>query len=270
MKLLKVVGILAALAGAAAAALVAAPSVFGRFDSPLSAQSRPDRRMRDLTVLAGRGAEVGVFVRDDAAGVTVDEVRPDSPAERAGLKASDVVVAFDGERVRSARQFSRLVQETPSGRTVKVTIVRDKQRKEVELAVPDRRRVDLFTDLADRLPPFNFDFDFDVPELGLGPRLGITVQEMTDQLASFFGTKGGVLVTAVTDGSPAARAGIKAGDVILSLNGARVQSRADLVRGLRDASDDQVRIGIVREKKESTVTADIERPRRRTSRGARL
>jgi S1-C subfamily serine protease len=53
-------------------------------------------------------------------GVKIDEVNGGSPAEKAGLKAGDVVVDYDGERVRSARQFTRLVQETPDGRTVTI------------------------------------------------------------------------------------------------------------------------------------------------------
>jgi serine protease Do len=271
MKLLKVVSVLVVLAGAAALAVVAAPSVFGQDRS-----DRPERR--SPTVLAGRGAEIGVYVRDEDAGVTIDEVRPDSPAEKAGLKRSDVIVEFDGERVRSARQFSRLVQESAPGRKVKATILRDKQKKDVEIALTENRRADVFIDgdrlrdrlgdLGDRLEriqPFNFNFDFDLPEMMSGRRLGVGVQEMTDQLSAYFGAKAGVLVTSVSDGTPAARARLKAGDVITSINGERVRSREDLVRGLRDAKNDQVEIGIVRDKKESTVKATIESPRRRSS-----
>ncbi|HZR25063.1 MAG TPA: PDZ domain-containing protein [Vicinamibacterales bacterium] len=268
MKLVKIFGVLVTLAGVGVLAMVLAPSVFG--------QERPERRSRELTVLAGRGAEIGVYVRDESAGVTVDEVRSDSAAEKAGLRANDVIVEFDGEHVRSARQFSRLVQETAVGRTVKTTILRDKQKKEIEITIPENHRADLFIDsdrfrdqlgdLGDRLGrlPFNFDFNFDFPEAASGRRLGVQVQEMGDQLSSYFGAKQGVLVTAVTEGSAASRAGLKAGDVITSINGTPVHSREDLTRELRNAKDDAVGIGIVRDKKESTVTATVEQPRRRT------
>ena len=258
MKLLKLFGVLVALAGVAALAIVLAPSVSGQ-----------ERRMRDLAVLAGRGADIGVFVHDADAGVTVDEVRPDSAADKAGLKRADVILEFDGEHVRSARQFSRLVQETPPGRTVNATVLRDKQKKDLRVTVAEGRRVDLLGDLAERLPPLNFNFDFDLPEVASGRRLGVTVQELTDQLSSYFGAREGVLVTSVTDSTPASRAGLKAGDVITSVDGQHVHSREDLVRGLRDASSDQIEIGIVREKKETKVTATLEQPRRR-SRGVRL
>jgi len=173
------------------------------------------------------------------------------------------------------------VQESAPGRKVKATILRDTQKKDVEIALSENRRADVFIDgdrlrdrlgdlgdRLDRLQPFNFNFDFDLPEIATGRRLGVSVQELTDQLSAYFGARQGVLVSAVTEGSPAARAGLKAGDVITSINGERVHSREDLMRGLRDATGDKVDLGIVRDKKESTVTATVEASSRR--RGIRL
>jgi len=285
MKLLKLLGILVMLAGLAVVAVVAAPSVFGAFDSPGLAQARQQWELanRDFMLLEGRGSEIGVRIADAAeSGVKVDEVEPNGAAEKAGVKAGDLITMFDGERVRSARQFARLVQETPPGRTVKMTVSRDRQQKDLQITPDSGRRGrtsvlidgdrlrDQLGDLGDRLPPFNFNFD--QPELGSGRRLGVSVQELTDQLASYFGVSRGVLVTAVTDGSPASRAGLKAGDVITSVNGNRIESRDDLVRALRDAADrrqaeaPEITIGIVRDKKESSVKATIE-PARRALRG---
>jgi len=297
MKLLKIFAVLVVLAGAGLLAIVAAPSVYGQRDDRID---RPfdygqSRRPRELSLLAGRGAAIGVSVRDvmpaeaggqPQSGVLVDEVRPDSPADKGGLKRGDIIVEFDGERVRSARQFSRLVQETTPGRTVKATIVRDSKRSDVQITPNDERRGDVmisgdFGDyvrdfgrdlgrLGDRLPSFDFNFDFDLPALAPGRRLGVTVNELTSQLADHFGVKDGVLVTSVTEGSAASRAGLKAGDVITSINGQRVESREDLLRALRDADRDarnssvDLNIGIVRDKKESTVkvTLDSRRPLR--------
>ena len=86
------------------------------------------------------GSHIGISIHDVeeteaealAEGAVVGEVREQSPASRAGLEPGDVVVEFDGERVRSALQLSRLVQETPTGRSVSATIVRDDNRLEVE------------------------------------------------------------------------------------------------------------------------------------------
>ena len=122
--------------------------------------------------------------------------------------------------------------------------------------------------LGDRLPPFNFNFDFDFPGALSGRRLGVSVDELTDQLAQYFGAKEGVLVTSVTDGSAASRAGLKAGDVITAIDGRPVRSRDDLIPELRDASGDELTIAIVRDKKASEVKAKIDTPAGRNLRGA--
>jgi len=245
----------------------------------------PDRAAgqgSDFMVLAGRGSEIGVQVTEGKeTGVEIQEVRPDSPAEKAGLKRDDRIVLFDGERVRSVRQFSRLVQETPPGRTVKATIVRGGQQKDVEITPREGRGTiggggildgDRF---AGRMPNpdmfrdrFPFNFDFDLPGALSGRRLGVEVDGLSNQLAQYFGVKEGVLVRSVTDGSPASRAGLKAGDVITTVDGQPTRSREDLVRALRDAKGDELTIGIVREKKESSVKAKLDAPRR-SLRGSR-
>src|SRR5262245_59606617 len=255
-----------------------------------AAQAMPEppraaQEARDFMVLAGRGAEIGVEVSQGKdSGVVVDDVRPDSPAEKAGVKRSDVIVTFDGERVRSVRQFSRLVQETPPGRTVKATLLRDGKQQDVQITPREGRGVlrgayvdgDRFRErmrdleaLRDRLPdvnvwrggpPFNFS---DIPGAISGVRLGVDVDPVTDQLAQYFGAKEGVLIRTVIEGTPASRAGLKAGDVITSIDGQPVRSREDLVRALRDAKSDELTIGIVRDRKETSVKARIE-PTRRT------
>jgi len=288
MRVLKIFTVLVVLAGIGVLAVVTAPSIYGQRDD------RPERRARELSILAGRGASIGVSIRDvmpaeaggqPPRGVLIDEVRPDSPADKGGMKRGDVVVEFDGEHVRSARQFSRLVQESTPGRSVTATVVRDGQRRDLQITPSENdRRGDVmisgdFGDywrefgrdlgrLGDHLPSFDFNFDFDLPGLMSGRRLGISVNELTNQLAEHFGVKDGVLVTSVTEGTPAARAGLKAGDVITSINGQRVESREDLMRGLRDADRDarsgsfDVTIGFVRDKKESSVKATIDSARR--------
>lgn len=268
MKLLKFLGWFVVIA--AAALVVVAVPVLAQNRSELG---RQDRGLRELTVLAGRGAEIGVRITDRTeGGVVVEDVQPDSPAEKAGIRRSDVITDFDGERVRSARQFERLVRETPPGRRVKATITREGQRRDVEITpsegrdaamIFDRDRMrERLGDLAGRFPDLNFNFDFDMPGSLSGRRLGVTVDELSHQLAEYFGTKDGVLVTNVIEGSAAARAGLKAGDVITSINGSRVASREDLMRGLREATSEDVTIGIVRDRKESSLKATIEPPRR--------
>ncbi len=223
------------------------------------------------------GARIGVSVRDlepseaDSAhgeGVAIDEVEPDGPAAMAGLRRSDIVVAFDGERVRSARQFERLVAETPPDRRVKATVIRDDRRQELEITPQKREALTFNLDMnrlrdelgdlgryADRIPPLNFDFQTSGALAGR-TRLGITTTELGDQLAAYFGAAdGGVLVAAVRDDAPASRAGLRAGDVITSVNGEKVRSRAELVGALVRAGDQEnVTLGVLRDRKAITVT----------------
>ena len=245
---------------------------------------------RQVIRLDGRGSQIGVLVRDPEGaeqGVTIDRVDPGSPAEKAGVKEGDRVLEYDGERVRSTRQLTRLVQETPADRTVKMTVQRGGDRRTLDItpSAGDRmsangRRIgpemelDIereverglergLRDLPRRMEPyFNFRFD-GVPGLGARGRLGVQVQPLTGQLGEYFGAKdGGVLVAGVTTDSPAAKAGLKAGDVITKVNGDAVNDTGDLMEALADVKDDgAVTLEIVRDRKASTVKATLE-PRR--------
>jgi len=271
--LLRMLGGVSALAALA----VVAPSTVSAQPQPGAAPfPTPPERAWELA-LSGPGSTIGVSIRDVEAseserlkttgGALIEDVRGDSPAEKAGLKKGDVVVEFDGEHVRSARQLARLVGDTPPGRTVKASVLRDGRRTDLSVTPSGDRRVDTFINrdqlhaFTDRFPgDFNFDIDLDFP--GARARLGVSVQELPEQLAQYFGTKGGVLVASVTADSPAAKAGLKAGDVITTVGGKTVGTRGDLVRALRDLGDSETTIGIVREKHETTVTAKIETARK--------
>jgi C-terminal processing protease CtpA/Prc len=113
------------------------------------------------------------------------------------------------------------------------------------------------------VPPAFPDFDTFVWRTNNG--LGITVGDLSQQLAEYFGTKDGVLVTSVADNSAASKAGIKAGDVITSFNGSEVTSPSDLRQRIRALQEgDEFTLGVMREKKPMTLKgkAETARPRR--------
>jgi S1-C subfamily serine protease len=260
----------------------------------LTAQDRAQRENREsrgVMVLDGRGSQLGVMVGDlsDAeagtlktGGARIDQVDADSPAEKAGLKAGDIVVGYDGERVRSARQFTRLVQESVDGRAVPIDVMRDGKRQTIT-ATPESRRFSWSMDFDGdrirreverglrgmdnlrelRIDPPTFDFRFDDGRRGLFPgtgrgRLGVSVETVSGQLAEYFGAvDGGALVSSVTSDSPAAKAGLKAGDVITSINGDRDRNADELADEIAQAGDGSVTIGILRDKRATTLTATI-------------
>ena len=231
-------------------------------------------------VFSGGGPQIGVSIRDFndeelkagkiTTGVVIEDVEADSPAQKAGFKAGDIVVEFDGERVRSSRQFTRLVQETVAGRSVAAAVTRDGQRQ--TLTVQPRaggsfRFFDGSGDFSFAMPkiepPMVMKRDFFPPDIesliGAAGQLGIAVDELSPQLSEYFGTKEGVLVTTVRDNSNASRAGVKAGDVITALNGATVTSAADLRRrAQRLEGGEEFTLGIVRDRKPMTLKGKVE------------
>lgn len=284
--------------------------------STVVAQPGPEGRARDLMeqgrlrgmLLDGGGARIGITVEElndqelkaaggAASGVSIERVSPDSPAAKAGLRERDIVVEIDGERVRSARQFTRLIQETPVGRSVRLGIIREGKRLTVDVTpevgtfgfapFDDRGARELgrrFREIEPRLreleprlrelePRFRefgpemrefrwegpFNFDFDLPgSLSARGRLGVQLSELTPQLAEYFGAKdGGVLVSSVTRDSPAEKAGLKAGDVITSIDGDRVRRAGDLIGELR-GKEGEVTVGYLRDRKEATAKATLE------------
>jgi serine protease Do len=238
--------------------------------------------------MIGGDARIGVEVRDadakDSSGVVVDDVENDSPAAKAGLKRGDTIVEFDGERVRSVAQFRRLVQETAEGHTVRAVALRDGQRVTVSLT-PERGRMwdgEITRLIRPAVPPAPMPpataarpylapsmpgFEFSVRSNER--RLGILTESLTDQLSDYFGVKGGVLVRSVTDDSAAAKAGVKAGDVIVSVNGHHVDDPSDVTEELQRATGDDFTLDVVRDRKTQTLKGKME-PRDSRTRRSRM
>ena len=282
--------IVAGLAAVAlvATALVVAPTVW-------SQTRRPDRR---VMMLDGRGSAIGVSVRDldaeeaakakvgGSGGVLIDDVEEASPAAKAGIRDGDIVVEFDGERVRSARHFARLVQETPDGRAVKATVLRDGARQTVEVAprrgegrysgdfvLPDiGGEIERGLRALPRDFAFDFNWDGEFPDVTTWPRgrLGAHLTPLTDQLAAYFGAKEGVLVSSVDPESIAAGAGLKAGDIITSINGRTVDAPREVGQELRGIEGGKaVEIGILRDRKPLTLKTEMPERRRPATRRVR-
>jgi serine protease Do len=288
----------AVLVAAGAGLVVAAVAVTGVL-TPVRAQDQGLRKLEQpdrIQVIDGFGASIGVNVRDVSPeegqrakltppqGAYVTGVQTGSPAEKAGIMSGDIIAEFDGERVRSARQLSRLVRESADDRAVRVAIVRGGTRQTVDVTpasnsawftMPDMSRVQRQLEDAAR----NFEFRYDGPGgrgfgQWIGPggraRLGASLSGVGDQLAAYFGVKGGALVTSVEMDSPAGRAGLKAGDVITSINGRTVSDPSDVLQEVRRAADGgALEMTVTRDRKELKLSAKLperERPVVRTGR----
>jgi serine protease Do len=247
----------------------------------------------DIEVFGGGGSRIGVSVRDldqadvtreklaGLAGAVVEEVRSETPAAKAGLKSGDVIVAFDGERVRSARQLERLVAETPAGRAVKVAVQRAGSKLDLDVTPEAPRnalhgpfkfepgemgelvgpRVEREIKRAFPAREFHFEMPEGSPGWSLYPgqgRLGVQVQDLSDSLAAHFGAKSGVIVADVDQGSAAEKAGVKVADVITAVNGEAISDAGDLRRAVAKAAGDgkTAELSVLRDKKPLTLKVE--------------
>ena len=295
MSFWKTAALSAGLVAAAGLGAALAPAAYGQSRTPRAVTPHAD------VFTVGGGSRIGIAISElDAAdtkakasaGVLVDDVDEDSPASKAGLRKGDIVVEFDGERVRSVRQFTRLVNETPSGRTVQASVMRDGQR--VTLSVTPREGSGFSFLSGDRWDSDGFQTlrRFNTPPplparpvlpttpstprppvlenffWRSGNRLGVTTEELSSQLAEYFGTKDGLLVSSVETDSAASKAGVKAGDVITSVNGSSVENASELRRRISNLDPgEEFSLGVIRDKRSMTLKGKIESPvERRRSR----
>lgn len=205
-------------------------------------------------------------------GVIVRDVEPDSPAAKAGLKENDIITEYDGQIVEGTVQFRRLVRETPAGRTVTLAVSRNGNTQNISVDLGDRsaffekkmkgKMRDFDNAYAFSMP--NPDFSFSIPSMdGRGPMLGIDAEDVSGQLGSYFGAPDGtgILIREVRPGMAAEKAGLKAGDVIVKVDGKPVRTLAELRAQLRDKGEQKsVSLGILRKGAELNVAVTIERP----------
>lgn len=175
------------------------------------------------------------FGLKNAAGALVASVVPDSPADKAGLKVSDIIVEFDGRRVELSSDLPHLVGRSKAGSKVPVTVFRNGKSKKVMVTVGE-------------LPTEVVDASHKAPtKKSSDEHLGMVVDDLNDQLRERTGVAEGVIVIDVKNGD-AAQAGLRRGDVITLINGQSIASVADFGRAVKALKkDDMVPIRIVRQ-----------------------
>jgi len=264
----------------------------GAFAQPESAQPQPETapkaRVYAYSTPAASRSYLGVDIKDVTAdrltalklkeerGVEITMVDADAPAGKAGLKTGDVILQFNGAAVDSEEQLRRMIRETPPGRAVTLGISRDGNPQNISLQLADHaklaRRVVVppppsLPDMSDL--PNRMDIPGNVFVLrNNSALLGVQTENLTRQLGEYFGVKNGegVLVRSVEKNSPAEKAGLKAGDVIVKVGTEKLSDRGDLSRTLRNyRQGGKLPLGIVREKREQTITVDVPEHSRESS-----
>ncbi len=157
------------------------------------------------------------FGLKDSEGALVSDVMDQSPADKAGVKRGDVIVALDGKKIKDMDTLPRMVASTDVGKTVKLGIIRDGKTFDVNVVIAELKDEKV---AASRKQSVEKDF-------------GLVVQDITPEIAKHMGLKDrrGVIVTDVQPGSPAAEADIRSGDIILEVG------RRQQIKNLADFRD---------------------------------
>src|SRR6185295_4313691 len=205
-------------------------------------------------------------------GALIEEVTAGSSAAEAGLLSNDVIVKWDGESIESAREVSRHIRETPPGRSVRLGVIREGREIEINLKMGERQAIITRPRIVSTTPIARAELRAEAmrareearaattrareetraavaqareearaavrvrEQVHVTGRLGVQLQSMTPQLAEYFGLskRSGALVVFVYADSAAAKAGLKAGDVILSAGGQTVETPMELRHALAD------------------------------------
>lgn len=252
----------------AAAAAIALPGLAqttvprGR-SSSATARRPGERAYLGVGVIALTDERVKALNLKDDRGVEVKRVEENSPAAKAGLKENDVILEVNGKAVEDVDQFIRSIGEGQPGSKIDLTVWRSGARQNVSATLDSR--------------PFNPFFGFNGPDNGIppappvppgfgdpfsvlpgnAPRVGFEGEPLTPQLAEFFGVRQGVLVRTVDTKTPAEKAGLKAGDVVVKVNGTPVTSPREITGLVRMNRGKTASFSVVRNKKEITLEVEV-------------
>lgn len=212
---------------------------------------------------------MGRYNMREPRGVAVLRVAPGSPAERAGIKVGDVILKFNGEQVTTFRKLQRLLDEAAPEQNVQLSVSRNGAEQGISVTLG--RRKDAIQSLAEiygsqpgtesRRALEDLQRNQGLLGFGWGRRIGVSTTQLTRQLADYFGVAGGrgLLITAVTENSPAARAGLKAGDVITEIDGEKIESAGDLSRAINRKTEGDVTLTVVRDRSPRSVRVTPEK-----------
>ena len=254
--------------------------------SAVSAQSRSSAGTYIFQNTRDQG-RLGVAVQDVTAelkkkedltvdrGAYVADVEEGSPAEKAEIKEGDVIIRFDGEKIESSRDLTKLVKRTKPKRSVPVEIVRKKEHKTVTAEIGREPGVRAYSfdfggrgfhyaprmPLMPRIPRIPHGLGMLRRDVGMGELSGLEVEELTKQLAEYFEVPEGkgVLVTEVEKGTAADTAGFKAGDVILKAGGNSIRDIGDLREELLNSKKEAIAVEVMRKGKPLTLSLKPDR-----------
>ncbi len=217
---------------------------------------------------------LGVYISEDEEGrVGITEVEKGSPAEAAKLREGDIILEIDGTKVTGSRVFVYEVRKRKPDQTVTLKLERGGKPVEVKVKLGEYSAESMMEELERKFPRL-----FRIPEPDRPPRpqelprawswgfesrkyIGVSLNELNRELADYFGVDegGGLLIAAIREGSPAARAGLKVGDVIVKADGKRLESVSELSGIIQDKKKGhRLQVEFLRDRKMKSAEVEIE------------
>lgn len=221
------------------------------------------------------------FGLKDVKGVAVAKVVEGSPAQAGGIQDGDVILRVNGEDITSSKKLTRLITEIAPDHIARVRVSRGGSERDLDVTIGKRP-----------MPKFeNGNFSFSFPEMDTAPgpgqfpgleklpriqtapgqpnapmtfsfgsrrQIGVGVMPLTKQLADHYGVENGALVTDVRKDSPAEKAGLKAGDIIVEADGKAVKGNGDLVNAISEKKEGEVKLTVVRDRGRQTISVTPE------------
>lgn len=205
-----------------------------------------------------KGAFIGVYPGDIDAdkaealdykgnGVLVEDIVEDGPAEKSGLKAGDIITKIDSDKITKVSQFREVLSKYKPGDKVKVSISRDKAIKEFTVELGKRQSIEKTIEFFTTSDKRGF--------------LGVVTESIEGDFAEYFGVKEGALIKKVVEDSPAEKAGLKAGDVLIRIDNKEIEETDDVSDAMRNyKAGDKVSVRFYRQGKESTIEVTLADP----------
>jgi serine protease Do len=180
----------------------------------------------------------------DLRGALISGVMKGSPADKAGIRQGDVILAYNGKDVEDTGHLRNMVSQTAVGTTVKVKLLRKKKEMEVEVVIAE-----LPKKLSDAAPEVDEESDTE----GGTALTGVSVRELTPELARRFGlgdAASGVVVVRIDPNSPAFEGGIRPGDLIMQVNQQDIASIEDFKKAVAKLRKKDRTLVLIRRKSE--------------------
>jgi serine protease Do len=204
---------------------------------------------------------LGVLLSDEEGeGVMVTGVKENSPAQKAGLQEGDRILELDGQKIARSQDVRRAMRALEAGDAVQIKIQRKSQEKTLKATLEEPPE-DSFLGGGARWLGEEAPGGFSLGMMGMSRNyLGVRVLALTEDLRAYFkAPRGrGILVSRVEEDTPAAKAGLRAGDVIIAVDGKGISDQSDIASALGDHQPgDKVQVRIVRDGSERTVDVEI-------------